>query len=87
MTSSLETEQIEVWKGGQISQRFLVSLITIFLMGSLLLERYCFLVTVAKTQNFTYVTVLCVSILNCLFNLVMKLSQKKREPSRLHQLF
>ena len=60
---------------------------TAVLVGSLFCERFFFLVTVVKTENFTFAAVFSVILLNLLVSLMLKLSQPKRAPSRLHELF
>jgi hypothetical protein len=46
----------------------------LLLVFSLLLERYCFICTVTKTENFSYITILVVILLNCLINIALKYS-------------
>jgi hypothetical protein len=82
-----DVDQVEVWNGGQISHKFTTLLTTAVLVGSLLAERYFFLVTVVKTENFTFAAVFCVILLNWLVSLILKLMQPKRVPNRLHELF
>lgn len=82
-----EMDQVEVWNGGQISHKFTTLLTTAVLVGSLFCERYFFLVTVVKTENFTFAAVFCVILLNWAVSLVLKLMQPKRAPNRLHELF
>lgn len=52
-----------------------------------MMERYCFLVTAVKTNNFTYITVVVIFVLNFLVNLSLKYLKPERRPSRLHELF
>jgi hypothetical protein len=64
------------------------NLLTLLLLTlALLLERYCFLCTVTKTQNFSYMTVLLVILLNSLVNLALTFTQAKQPPVHLHELF
>jgi len=82
-----ESDQVEVWRGGQISDKFTTWLTTIVLVGSLFCERFFFLSTVVKTENFTFAAVFAVIFLNLIVSLVLKLAQPKQAPSRLHELF
>ena len=52
-----------------------------------MMERYCFLVTAVKTNNFTYTTVVVIFVLNFLVNLTLKYMKPDKRPSRLHELF
>lgn len=49
-----------------------LGLIVALLSVSLMLERYCFLLTAIKTNNFTYITVVVIFTLNFLVNLTLK---------------
>jgi len=70
-----EADQVEVWNGGLISHKFTTLLTTAVLVGSLFSERYFFLVTVVKTENFTFAAVFCVILLNWVVSFILKLSQ------------
>jgi hypothetical protein len=50
-------------------------------------ERYFFLVTVVKTENFTFAAVFCVILLNWAVSFILKQLQPKSAPNRLHELF
>lgn len=62
-------------------------LVTGFLIMSLLMERFCFLVTVYKTKYYGYVLILIVIMLNCIFNFALTRMRRKKQKKRLHELF
>ena len=64
-----------------------IKVITVFLLLSLFLERYCFITTVYKTKYYGYVLILLVIGLNCVFNLILSRLRKKKQTKRLHELF
>ncbi len=53
-------------------------LVTGFLVMSLLMERFCFIVTVYKTRFYGYVLILIVIALNCAFNFALTRIRKKK---------
>ena len=61
--------------------------VTGFLIMSLLMERFCFIVTVYKTRFYGYVLILIVIALNCIFNFVLTRLRKKKQKKRLHEIF
>lgn len=65
----------------------MVALMTGFLVISLLMERFCFIVTVYKTRYYGYVLILIVIMLNCIFNFALTRLRKKKKKKRLHELF
>ena len=66
----------------------MVALMTFLLVVSLVLERYCFLVTVYKTKYYGYVLILVVIFLNCIFNMVLSIIRKKaKHKKRFHEIF
>ena len=68
------------------SERLMV-LAAVSLVLSLLMERYCFIITVFKTQNYSYIAVLIVSALNFGINAILYFTSEKTEPNRLHEMF
>ena len=56
----------------------LTAIVTFFLVLSLLMERFCFIVTVYKTKYYGYVLILIVIALNCVFNFAMTRLRKKK---------
>ena len=70
-----------------MQKQTLVKLTTALLVLSLIMERYCFVVTVYKTKYFGYVLILIVIFLNCVFNFVLTRVRKKKHKKRLHELF
>jgi hypothetical protein len=60
----------------RLKKKTMVILMTGFLILSLLLERFCFIVTVYKTRYYGYVLILIVIALN-----------KNNNKTRLHELF
>ena len=62
-------------------------LVTGFLVMSLFMERFCFIVTVYKTRYYGYVLILIVILLNCIFNFALTRMRKKKQKKRLHELF
>jgi len=65
----------------------LTAFVTCFLVLALLMERFCFIVTVYKTRYYGYVLILIVIFLNCIFNFVLSRLQKQPQKKRLHELF
>jgi hypothetical protein len=57
---------------GSLTPRIGLLLTMLLLIGSLLIERYCFIMTVHMTQNFSFVTVFVVIVLNCTINVILK---------------
>lgn len=57
----------------------MVALMTGFLVISLLMERFCFIVTVYKTRYYGYVLILIVIMLNCIFNFALTRLRKKKK--------
>ena len=60
---------------------------TALLVLSLVMERYCFIVTVYKTKYYGYVLILIAILLNCVFNFVLSRLRRKKQKKRLHELF
>jgi hypothetical protein len=52
-----------------------------------MMERYCFIVTVYKTQNYSFITVFVVIALNCAINTYLYKTHERSGPSRLHEIF
>ena len=65
----------------------LTLMVTGFLIMSLIMERFCFIVTVYKTRYYGYVLILIVILLNCIFNFALTKIRKKKQKKRLHELF
>mmetsp|Transcript_21402 Transcript_21402/g.26340 ORF Transcript_21402/g.26340 Transcript_21402/m.26340 type:complete len:273 (-) Transcript_21402:549-1367(-) len=65
----------------------LTAVVTTFLVIALLMERFCFIVTVYKTRYYGYVLILIVIFLNCIFNFALSRLRKKPQKKRLHELF
>jgi len=65
----------------------MVTVMTGFLILSLLMERFCFIVTVYKTKYYGYVLILIVIFLNCIFNFALTRLRVKKHKKRLHELF
>ena len=65
----------------------MVGIMTSLLMVSLIMERYCFIVTVYKTKYYGYVLILIAIFLNCVFNFLLSRLRKKKQKKRLHELF
>ena len=65
----------------------MVGIMTSLLMVSLIMERYCFIVTVYKTKYYGYVLILIAIFLNCVFNFLLTRLRKKKQKKRLHELF
>ena len=62
-------------------------LVSGLLVIALLMERFCFIVTVYKTRYYGYVLILIVISLNCIFNCALTKMRKKKHKKRLHELF
>ena len=75
-----------LFKSLRLRRSTLTLLVTGFLMLSLLMERFCFLVTVYKTKYYGYVLILIVIALNCIFNFALTRMRKKKQKKRLHEL-
>jgi len=71
----------------RLKKKTMVILMTGFLILSLLMERFCFIVTVYKTRYYGYVLILIVIALNCIFNFALTRLRKKKHKKRLHELF
>ena len=56
----------------------MVGIMTSLLMVSLIMERYCFIVTVYKTKYYGYVLILIAIFLNCVFNFLLSRLRKKK---------
>ena len=65
----------------------MVGIMTSLLMVSLIMERYCFIITVYKTKYYGYVLILIAIFLNCVFNFLLSRLRKKKQKKRLHELF
>ena len=71
----------------RLRKKTMISIMTGFLVLSLLMERFCFIVTVYKTRYYGYVLILIVIALNCIFNFALTRLRKKKQKKRLHELF
>ena len=76
-----------LFKSWRMKKGTLTALVTGFLILSLLMERFCFIVTVYKTRYYGYVLILIVIMLNCIFNFALTRLRKKKHKKRLHELF
>ena len=76
-----------LFRSWRLKKSSLTLLVTAFLVLSLLMERFCFIVTVYKAKYYGYVLILIVIFLNCIFNYVLMQLRKKKVTKRLHQLF
>ena len=76
-----------LFKSLRVKRKTLTALVTGFLVLSLLMERFCFIVTVYKTKFYGYVLILIVIALNCIFNMALTRMRKKKVKKRLHELF
>ena len=76
-----------LFRSWRLRKSSLTILVTVFLVLSLLMERFCFIVTVYKTKYYGYVLILIVIFLNCIFNFVLMRLRKKKQTKRLHELF
>ena len=65
----------------------LTLLVSCILLLSLIMERFCFIVTVYKTRYYSYVLILIVVLFNCIFNFSLTKVRKKKHRRRLHELF
>jgi hypothetical protein len=74
-------------KSFRMRRSHLTMLVTAFLVLALLMERFCFIVTVYKTRYYGYVLILIVIFLNCIFNFALSRLHKKPQKKRLHELF
>ena len=72
----------------KLKKTTMVRVMTLLLVVSLFMERYCFIVTVYKTKYYGYVLILIVIFLNCLFNFVLSMvRRKKKQKKRFHEIF
>lgn len=71
----------------RLRKKTMISVMTGFLILSLLMERFCFIVTVYKTKYYGYVLILIVIFLNCVFNFALTRLRVKKQKKRLHELF
>lgn len=62
----------------------MMTLVTCFLVLSIFMERFCFIVTVYKTKYYGYVLILIVIMLNCIFNFALTHLRKEKQTKRLH---
>ena len=77
-----------VFRSLKLKKTTMITVMTILLVVSLIMERYCFLVTVYKTKYYGYVLILVVIGLNGLFNFVLSILRKKaKHKKRLHEIF
>ena len=68
-------------------QRSKVIITVASLVLSLLVERYCFIITVFKIQNYSYIAVFMVTALNCAINALLHFTLSKTQPRKLHEMF
>ena len=73
-----------VFKSLRLKKTSMVRLMTLLLVLSLIMERYCFIITVYKTKYYGYVLILIVIFLNCLFNFMLSVLRKKKQEKRFH---
>ena len=76
-----------LFKSCRMRRTTLTALVTGFLVIALIMERFCFIVSVYKTRYCAYVLILIVIFLNCIFNFVLSRMQKKPQRKRLHEIF
>ena len=76
-----------LFRSWRLKKKNMIWLMTMFLVLSLLMERFCFIVTVYKTKYYGYVLILIVIALNCVFNFALTRMRKKKHKKRLHELF
>lgn len=58
-------------KSWRMRRNTLTILVTCLLLLSLLMERFCFIVSVYKAKYYGYTLILIVIFLNCIFNLIL----------------
>lgn len=66
-----------MFKSFRMRRSTLTLVVTGFLVLALLMERFCFIVTVYKTRFYGYVLILIVIFLNCIFNFALSRLRKK----------
>ena len=77
-----------VFRSLKLKKTTMITVMTVLLVVSIILERYCFLVTVYKTKYYGYVLILVVIFLNCIFNFVLSTFRKKtKHKKKLHEIF
>ena len=60
-----------LFRSWRMRRTTLTALVTCFLVLALVMERFCFIVTVYKTRYYGYVLILIVIFLNCIFNFAL----------------
>lgn len=60
---------------------------TAVLVLAMMLERYCFIVTVYKTKYFGYTLILIIILLNTVFSGILAHIRRKKKDKRLHHMF
>ena len=71
----------------RVKRSFKLKIVTALLVIALLMERYCFIVTVYKTKYFGYILILVVLGLNMLFQAIQNLIRKDKHKRTLHEMF
>ena len=76
-----------VFRSWRLRRNQLTILVTCLLILSLLMERFCFVVSVYKAKYYGYTLILIVIFLNCVFNFVLAKMRHKKHKKRLHEIF
>ena len=76
-----------VFRSWRLRRNTLTIVVTCLLVLSLLMERFCFIVSVYKAKYYGYTLILIVIFLNCLFNLALAKLRHKKHKKRLHEIF
>ena len=76
-----------LFKPLKMRKQTLSILVSGLLVIALLMERFCFIVSVYKTKYYGYILILIVISLNCIFNCALTKIRKKKQRKRLHELF
>ena len=76
-----------VFRSWRLRRDTLTIVVTCLLVLSLLMERFCFIVSVYKAKYYGYTLILIVIFLNCLFNLALAKLRHKKHKKRLHEIF
>ena len=67
-----------VFRSMKLKKSSMVGVMTFLLVASLIMERYCFIVTVYKTKYYGYVLILIAILMNCVFNFLLSRLKKKK---------
>ena len=76
-----------IFRSLKLKKSSMAGVMTFLLVASLIMERYCFIVTVYKTKYYGYVLILIAIFMNCMFNFLLSRLKKKKQKKRLHELF